>query len=69
VHKIKPAFGFIGMMQMQQKCQQLEDHCKNASSVSDVQNEATSVLNECRQSQQVIQNEYERLKKFNSSTT
>lgn len=69
VHKIKPAFGFIGMMQMQQKCQLLEDHCKSAASVSEVHNEAVSVLNECRQSQQVIQTEYERLKQFNSSTT
>src|SRR5215468_1599601 len=33
VHKIKPVFGFVGLLNIQQQCQQFENICQSASSM------------------------------------
>jgi HPt (histidine-containing phosphotransfer) domain-containing protein len=65
VHKMKPSFGFVGMNQVQQMCQQFEDHCKNASSVSEVKGDGLKLIELISSSRFILENELNRLKEYN----
>ena len=65
VHKIKPVFGFIGMLDMQQSCKDMEDRCQVAELSDEIKNEIRSLLTKIDEAKSVLRKEYERLKEFN----
>jgi HPt (histidine-containing phosphotransfer) domain-containing protein len=66
IHKIKSAVGFTGMLLLQDKCQSLEKKCTSVSSVNEVDADIESLIDEIQKHRHILQNEYQRLKTFNS---
>ena len=67
VHKMKPAFGFVGMLQMQEMCKNLEEKCQGATSIAVLENETSILLNNLTTCRDILEKEYERLKIFNQN--
>ena len=65
IHKIKAAFGFIGMLELQNDCQSLESRCASVISVSEIKEETEILLQKMNNHKIILQNEYLRLKSFN----
>jgi len=68
VHKMKPAFGFLGMIAMQEKCDQLEKACDGSGMTSQLKEHAREFTGELSRCRQLIQEEHARLKSFNQIT-
>lgn len=67
VHKMKPVFGFVGMLQMQEMCKNLEDKCQGETSIAVLENETTILLNNLTTCREILEKEYDRLKIFNQN--
>ena len=67
VHKMKPVFGFVGMLQMQEMCKNLEDKCQGETSIAVLENDTTILLNNLTTCREILEKEYDRLKIFNQS--
>ena len=67
VHKIKPAFGYMGLLQTQALCKQFEDDCAGATAITDITNGYTHFKNTLLEAKDIIQTEYLRLKAFNAN--
>jgi len=65
IHKMKPVFGFAGMLQMQEMCKNLEDKCHIETSIAVLENETTILLNNLTTCREILEKEYDRLKIFN----
>jgi HPt (histidine-containing phosphotransfer) domain-containing protein len=68
IHKIKPTFGFMGLLETQAICKKFEDECAGATSITDITNEYTYIKNTLLEAKDIIQSEYQRLKAFNANT-
>ncbi len=66
VHKIKPTFGYTGLLQVEAACKQFEDQCANIHSVKNITKEYLHIKNSLLDARDIIQNEYLRLKAFNA---
>jgi len=67
VHKMKPVFGFVGMLQMQEMCKNLEDKCQGETSIAVLENDTTILLNNLTTCREILEKEYDRLKIFNQN--
>ncbi len=67
IHKIKPTFGFTGLLNTQQECKEFEDKCAAVSSTQDLANEFRQIRNILIEVKCVIESEHIRLKEFNSN--
>lgn len=67
VHKMKPAFGYVGMLGMQEMCRKLEERCQASVSIDEVRNDAISLLNQMTASRKILEAELERLKTYNKT--
>jgi len=67
VHKIKPTFGYTGLLEAQSLCKNFEDQCLNAASIADVSNEYVHIKNVLLEARDIIDHEYTRLKAFNAN--
>lgn len=67
VHKMKPVFGFVGMLQMQEMCKHLEDKCQGEASIAVLENDTTILLNNLTTCREILEKEYDRLKIFNQN--
>lgn len=67
IHKMKSAFGFTGMLTLQNNCQQVETKCGMVSSVSEIKDEIEILLNLIQEHKLILQKEHTRLKIFNNS--
>jgi len=67
IHKIKPTFGFMGLLETQASCKKFEDECAVAASVTDITKEYTNIKNMLLEARDIIQSEYLRLKAFNAN--
>lgn len=65
VHKMKPAFGFIGILSMQEKCRQLEESCKKVSSVHELGDEPNTVLSSMKECKRAVEDDHRKLMLFN----
>jgi hypothetical protein len=65
VHKIKPTFGFAGLLATQELCRKFEDDCANARATTDLTNQYIHFKNMLQEAKDIIQSEYLRLKAFN----
>ena len=67
VHKIKPTFGFMGLLETQALCKQFEDDCAGISSITDITSQYIHFKNTLLEAKDIIQSEYLRLKAFNAN--
>lgn len=66
VHKIKPIFGFVGLMDVQQQCQQFENICQDTTSFDSLINDYTQLKNKLLKSKSLIEEEKKKLEIFNN---
>jgi len=64
VHTCKTLFGYVGFTDLQEFCQEFENNC-NGQMSEDLKADYTVLLQRKQNAQQVIENEYTRLKLFN----
>ncbi|HTL07203.1 MAG TPA: Hpt domain-containing protein [Chitinophagaceae bacterium] len=67
VHKMKPVFGYTGLLECQQHCKLFEDQCATATSFTSITEPYTYIKNELLEARDIIQDEYTRLKAFNAN--
>jgi len=67
VHKIKPAFGFIGIPDIQEFCLQFEQSCNTASGVEELGERLKKLMDTLNECKTVIQQEYEKLVLYNKA--
>jgi len=66
VHKIKPIFGFVGLISMQQQCQQFESICHSATSFDSLVNDYGLLKDRLIKSKLIIEEEKKKLEFFNT---
>lgn len=66
VHKIKPAFGFVGLRSTESLCQQFESLCQSAPAVAAIAGRYEILIDTLRESEIIIRTEIEKLKAFKS---
>jgi len=67
VHKIKPTFGYAGLLETQSFCKNFEDKCAAAGSIAELSDAYTHIKNVLLEAKDIIENEYNRLKAFNAN--
>jgi HPt (histidine-containing phosphotransfer) domain-containing protein len=65
VHKIKPVFGFVAMLSVQQQCQEFEQICQTASSFDDIAENFTLLTHTLSKAKSLIVEEKRKLELFN----
>ncbi len=65
VHKIKPLFGFTGLLSIQSQCLDFEEACETAPSLHVLTTGFTALKNSLLQTRAIIEEEKERLTLFN----
>lgn len=68
VHKIKPTFGFIGLLATQEVCKEFEDLCHEASELNDLASPYRQLRDTLLDAKGIIEKEYTRLKEFNANS-
>jgi HPt (histidine-containing phosphotransfer) domain-containing protein len=66
VHKIKPAFGFTGLLETEQACKEFEDACTELTKSNDVAAEYHRLWALLNESMVIMQNQYAQLKESNT---
>lgn len=66
VHKLKPAFGFVGLLEVQEFCQDYENRCMQAASVGELDPPYSALESLLMESRGWLRRELERLKSFNT---
>lgn len=69
VHRLKPTFGFVGMLQLQAAMQQLENECAVYKETPMPTKLISDVMAIVERGKLVIETEYNRLQKFNEKKT
>ncbi len=54
------------MLTLQNNCQEIETKCMSASSVSEIENEVEAIIHSIYNHKLILQQEYNRLNKFNT---
>lgn len=67
IHKIKPAFGFVGLTDVQQQCKEFEDLCQEAAGPDELKISYKQIVATLAESKSLMESELRRLKEFNSS--
>jgi HPt (histidine-containing phosphotransfer) domain-containing protein len=67
VHKMKPIFGFTGLLEIQKSCQQFENQCADAVTITNITEPYTLIKNTMLKARDIIESEIIRLKAFNAS--
>jgi len=64
IHTCKTLFGYVGFTDLQELCQEFENSC-NSNPAAELRSDFDILRERKIKAQQIIENEYERLKKFN----
>jgi hypothetical protein len=67
VHKIIPTFGFAGMLTIQKKCKEVENKCRSAISISEIEMDLLELMKNLEEAGAIIMEEHKKLESFNSS--
>ena len=67
IHKIKPTFGYTGLLATQSECKNFEDQCAAAGSMTDLTQAYILIKNELLDARDIITSEHSRLKAFNAN--
>jgi HPt (histidine-containing phosphotransfer) domain-containing protein len=65
VHKIKPVFGFVGLLEIQEKCKVFENQCLALPPLTAIAQEYKSLMTDLLDAKSVLEVEYRKLKEFN----
>lgn len=68
VHKMKPAFGFVGLTRVQQECAVFENRCLLAAGPEELKAEYQQIIGTLAASKELLESEYLKLKEFNGSS-
>jgi HPt (histidine-containing phosphotransfer) domain-containing protein len=66
VHKIKPAFGFVGLRGIEEHCQHFENKCLSLSSTEELVPEYAILIDSVDEGKRIIEQEIENLKVYNT---
>ena len=66
IHKIKPSFGFVGLLQAEEICKNFEEQCASAGSVAELEPSYHKLIHAINESQRIIDEECLRLKEHNN---
>lgn len=69
VHKIKPIFGFVGLVDVQEQCQSFEHVCQLASNFDLLDNDYGPLKNKIISSKSLIEEEKKKLELYNSQAS
>ena len=67
VHKVRPTFGFAGLLGVQEKCKEFEDKCQAAASINELEIDFPELVKNLEKADAIIKEEYKKLKSFNES--
>jgi HPt (histidine-containing phosphotransfer) domain-containing protein len=67
IHKIKPTFGFVGLLRVQEICGEFENICQKANSTSELNQQYQQIVTTLAASKALIAAEYNKLKDYNSN--
>jgi HPt (histidine-containing phosphotransfer) domain-containing protein len=67
IHKIKPAFGFVGLTTIQDQCRDFEDLCQTAMTTKELSGYYKQIVTTLADSKKLLETEYRRLKEFNAN--
>lgn len=67
IHKIKPTFGYTGLLKVQSLCKDFEEKCSGAAAITDLTEGYIFIKNALLEAKDTIQTEYTRLKAFNAN--
>ena len=67
IHKLKPAFGFVGLTSIEELCREMELLCVSGRSPSDLTEKITELLNAMRAGKKAIEDDLQKLIRFNKT--
>lgn len=67
-HKIKPVFGFIGMLWVQDCCQDFEDKCAKTGDIEELIHEYEKLLHQFNECKKIIEADLQKLSEYNKNT-
>jgi len=67
IHKLKPAFGFVGLTSIEEQCREMELLCANGRSLNDLTEKITELLNAMRAGKKAIEDDLQKLIRFNKT--
>jgi HPt (histidine-containing phosphotransfer) domain-containing protein len=67
VHKIKPAFGFVGMPAVLERCKSFENKCYQVASTEELAADYQELIAELQDATMIIANEHKKLVTYNLS--
>jgi len=67
IHKLKPAFGFVGLTSIEEQCREMELLCANGRSLNDLTEKITELLNAMRAGKKAIEDDLQKLILFNKT--
>ena len=66
-HKIKPTFGFVGLISIQEQVKEFEDLCQKVQHTDELKDDFKQILTTLADSKDIITSEYQKLKAFNAN--
>jgi HPt (histidine-containing phosphotransfer) domain-containing protein len=67
IHKLKPAFGFVGLTSIEEQCRELELLCVSGRSLNDLTGKITDLLTSTRAGKKAIEEDLQKLVQFNKT--
>ncbi len=65
-HKIKPLFGYMGLLSIQDFVQQFEDRCRQPATLEDIQTPFENIMEIMREAISRARQEHQKLKDYNN---
>jgi HPt (histidine-containing phosphotransfer) domain-containing protein len=67
IHKIKPAFGFVGLTSIEEQCREMELLCVSGRSLNDLTEKINDLLNAMLAGKKAIEDDLQKLILFNKT--
>ncbi|MFT3825347.1 MAG: Hpt domain-containing protein [Chitinophagaceae bacterium] len=67
LHKLKPTFGFVGLLTIQDECRDFELKCQRTDDVEELKQDYKQIVITLAEGKELIEKEYRRLKDFNAN--
>ncbi len=67
-HKMKPVFGFIGMLDVQECCNDFEDKCTKTGDIKEIISDYEKLLRQFREVKKIIEADLQKLSEYNKNT-
>lgn len=67
-HKIRPVFGFIGMLEVQEYCKNFEDRCTKTGDIEEIIPDCEKLLHQFKDCKKIIAADLQKLSEYNKNT-